>query len=121
MKKTKQNALAEDFDFSAYRQEVIEGLIAGRGLTGEGGLLKPLIANFIEPPLSAEMDDHLLGDRSNGLSNKRNGQQSKQVRSESGDIEISYSRNRNGTFDPVTVRKRQHELGLGFDNQSCMR
>ncbi len=94
-----------------YCQEVIEGLIAGNRLTGEGGLLMPLIANFIEGTLSAELEDHLLSDKSKGLSNKRNGQQSKQVRSESGEIAVNYSGDRNGTFEPVTVRKRQHDLG----------
>ncbi|MEM9835722.1 MAG: hypothetical protein AAF828_04430 [Bacteroidota bacterium] len=42
---------ALDFDFETYRQIVIQGLIAGKGLTGEEGLLKPLIANFVEGAL----------------------------------------------------------------------
>jgi len=32
-------------------------------------------------------------------------------------VEVHYSRDREGTFEPITVKKRQHELGLGFDNQ----
>jgi putative transposase len=117
MKKTKHEESTEPFDFSTYRQQVIEGLMQGKGLTGEGGLLKPLIANFIEGALSAELAEHLSSDHSRGISNKRNGQQSKRVRSESGEVEVNYSRDRNGTFEPVTVGKRQHDLGLGFDKQ----
>jgi len=55
-----KKASASDFDFEVYRKTVIDGLIAGKGLTGEEGLLKPLIANFIEGALAAELDDHLL-------------------------------------------------------------
>ncbi len=117
MKKKPQKTTASDFDFETYRQTVIQGLISGKGLTGEEGLLKPLIANFVEGALAAEMDDHLGQERAAGIANKRNGQQTKSMRSESGPIEISYSRDRNGTFEPITVKKRQQELGLGFDNQ----
>lgn len=117
MKKKRIQEQSSDFDFSTFRQEVIQGMIEGKGLTGEGGLLQPLIANFIEGALSAELDDHLCEERNRGVKNKRNGQQSKQIRTESGEIAINYSRDREGTFDPVTVGKRQHEVGLGFDNQ----
>ena len=118
MKKTKSTSTTTDtFDFEAYRQEVIQGLMQGKGLTGEGGLLKPLIANFIEGALSAELSSHLSEEREQGIENKRNGRQTKQIRSESGEFSIDYSRDRNGTFEPVTVKKREHELGLGFDTQ----
>ena len=106
-----------DFDFESYRKSVIAGLIEGKGLTGEEGLLKPLIANFIEGALSAELEDHLTEEHAQGIKNKRNGQQSKEVRSEAGLTQIQYSRDRNGSFEPTTVKKRQYELGLGFDNQ----
>ena len=41
----------EDFDFEKYQKEVVAGLIAGKGLLGEEGLLKPLIAKFVESAL----------------------------------------------------------------------
>jgi transposase-like protein len=116
-KKTKKEETLSDFDFESYRQQVIAGLIQGKGLTGEDGLLKPLIANFLEGALGAELEDHIQGEKAQGLTNKRNGQLSKQVRSEAGPIDIHYSRDRNGSFEPLTVKKRQYELGLGFDNQ----
>lgn len=109
--------LPEDFDYKGFRQKVISGLIAGKALTGESGLLQPLIADFVQGALDAEMQDHLNSNRSQGISNRRNGKQSKMIRSESGEVEITYDRDRTGTFNPVTVKKRQHQLGLGFDNQ----
>ena len=106
-----------DFDFEAYQKQVIAGLMQGKPLTGDGGLLKPIIARFVQGALDAELSDHLSEQRSAGESNRRNGKVSKKIRSESGDIPIQYSRDRNGSFDPVTVKKGQRQLGLGFDNQ----
>ncbi|MEM7574176.1 MAG: IS256 family transposase [Bacteroidota bacterium] len=121
MAKKKQSSDSQDssgkFDFEEYRQKVINGLIEGKELTGEGGLLQPLIANFVEGALAAEMESHLLEQKASGLDNKRNGRSSKTIRTESGEVAIDYHRDRNGSFEPVTVKKRQHELGLGFDNQ----
>lgn len=104
-------------DYEAYKKQVIAGLMAGAPLTGENGLLKPLIADFVEGALQAEMDEHLKEEKAQGITNKRNGKQSKEIRSESGTARIEYSRDRNGTFEPVTVKKRGHQLLTGFDNQ----
>ena len=110
-------ALPSDFDFEAYQKEVITGLMRGKPLTGDGGLLKPLIAKFVQGALDAEMSEHLKEERSAGESNRRNGKMSKKIRTESGDIPIEYSRDRKGSFEPVTVKKGQRQLGLGFDHQ----
>lgn len=92
--------------------------MSGQGLLGEQGLLRPLIAQFVERALDAEMSDHLSQEAQAGKSgNKRNGQQSKQIRTQMGELEINYSRDRKGTFESVTVGKRQHELAVGFDQQ----
>ena len=112
-----ETGLPADFDYESFRKEVISGLISGKPLTGESGLLKPLIADFVQGALDAEMQDHLETERDHGISNRRNGKQRKKIRSESGEVEIEYDRDRNGSFEPVTVKKRQHQLGLGFDNQ----
>lgn len=106
-----------DFDFATFRQQVIAGLIRGEGLTGENGLLKPLIANFVQGALASELEDHLAQEKEAGVSNRRNGKQSKEIRSQAGEVRIEYDRDRAGTFEPVTVKKRQYELGLGFDEQ----
>lgn len=116
-KKEENSNQALGFDFDAYRQSVIKGLMQGQPLTGDSGLLKPLIANFVEGALDAELEDHLREERSEGLSNRRNGKQSKRLRTESGDIPIEYNRDRRSSFEPVTVKKGQRQLGLGFDNQ----
>jgi len=120
LKKTKaKKRTTEDFDFESYQKEVVAGLMSGKGLTGENGLLKPLIAKFVEAALDAELTAHLLEEKEDStvLANKRNGKKNKQLRTEAGAMTINYSRDRTGTFEPVTVGKRQHELATGFDNQ----
>lgn len=116
-KESSNKDASEDFDFESYRKEVIAGLMAGAPLTGENGLLKPLIADFVQGALDAELDDHIREEQALGIANKRNGKQSKAIRSESGTTRIEYSRDRNGTFEPLTVKKREHQLFTGFDNQ----
>lgn len=115
--KKPEDLLPEDFDYASFRQEVISGLISGKPLTGESGLLKPLIADFVQGALDAEMDNHLENERQEGEPNRRNGKQRKTIRTDSGLVDIEYSRDRRGTFEPITVKKRQHQLGLGFDHQ----
>jgi putative transposase len=103
----------DGFDFKKYEEEVISGLMLGKGLLGEEGLLKPLIARFIETALDAELNHHLLEENAEeGKSNKRNacpetseGKRSKKVRSEAGELEITYNRDRQGSFEPITVGK----------------
>lgn len=49
----------ENFDFEAYQKEVVSGLMAGKGFLGSEGLLKPLIAQFVEVALDAELTHHI--------------------------------------------------------------
>lgn len=114
----KSNKDKSNFDYASYEKEVMAGLMQGKGLLGKDGLLKPLIGRFVEAALDAELETHLSEDQSSGKSvNKRNGRRSKQLRTPSGEVEITYSRDRSGNFEPVTVKKRQHELASGFDEQ----
>jgi putative transposase len=73
--------------------------------------LKSLFAGALEAMLDAEMDEHLgyekhssSGDNSG---NSRNGYGKKNVKSEWGESRISVPRDRNGTFEPQAVEKRQ--------------
>lgn len=118
-KELMQKKKSETFDFETYQSEVVAGLMAGKGLTGEDGLLKPLITQFVEAALDAELTDHLANEKArvDSKANKRNGQKTKEIRTEAGTTRIKYSRDRTGTFEPITVGKRQHEMATGFDNQ----
>jgi len=84
-------------------------------LTGKNGLIKKLFGKMLEEMLAQEMNDHLgyrKHDPKGYLSgNSRNGITSKKVKSSLGDVDISVPRDRNGTFEPLVVKKRQRCLG----------
>jgi putative transposase len=102
--------------------ELIDQLLSSRAnpkeLLGEAGLLKQLTAQLIERVLQAEMTEHLGYEKhapaGRGTPNSRNGNRSKTIRTESGELEIEVPRDREGSFEPQLVRKRQRQLS-GFD------
>lgn len=84
-------------------------------LTGKDGLLQKLLGGMIEEMLEKEMDDHLgyekhskFGDNSG---NSRNGKNTKTVKSNYGDIDISVPRDRGSSFSPKLVKKRKRDIG----------
>jgi putative transposase len=86
----------------------------GLKLTGEGGLLGQLTKMVVEGALEGELDDHLgygkhdPAGRDGG--NSRNGHRAKTVLTEAGPAEISVPRDRESSFDPKIVAKRQRRL-----------
>jgi putative transposase len=92
----------------------------GLQLTGRDGLLGRLTKRVIEGALEGEMDDHLGyskhdPDGRNG-GNSRNGHRGKTVITDTGPVEISVPRDRDSSFGPKLVAKRQRRLTGG--NQS---
>jgi putative transposase len=86
----------------------------GLKLTGEGGLLGKLTKMVVEGALEGELDDHLgygkhdPAGRDGG--NSRNGYRAKAVLTEAGPVEISVPRDRDSSFEPKIVVKRQRRL-----------
>ena len=86
----------------------------GLKLTGEGGLLGKLTKMVVEGALEGELDDHLgygkhdPAGRDSG--NSRNGHRAKTVITDTGPVEISMPRDRDSSFDPKIVAKRQRRL-----------
>jgi putative transposase len=91
----------------------------GLRLTGEGGLLGKLAKMVIEGALEGELDDHLgygkhdPAGRDGG--NSRNGHREKTVLTDTGPVEISVPRDRDSSFEPKIVAKRQRRL-TGVDD-----
>ena len=89
----------------------------GLSLTGPGGLLKQFTKNVLETALNEEMTEHLgyeknRVDQGRDSTNVRNGARPKTVLTgASGPVELEVPRDRDGTFEPVIVRKRQRRLG----------
>ncbi len=86
----------------------------GVDLVGPGGLLTGLTKTVLETAFEAEMSEHLGYDKHDPAGrtggNSRNGTRSKTVFTEVGPVEIEVPRDREGSFDPLIVRKRQRRL-----------
>jgi len=90
----------------------------GMSLVGPDGLLAKLTKLVLETGPEAEMAEHLGGRekhvRGEG-GNVRNGTRAKTVLADIGPVELDVPRDRDGTFRPVIVRKRQRRLS-GVDD-----
>lgn len=96
----------ESPEYIAMRDLALKQLKSGKSLTGEGGVFAPIIKEFIENALAAEMETHLdEEERSSG--NKRNGKGSKTLKTSSGEIIIETPQDRHSSFDPQIVKKRE--------------
>ena len=99
----------------AIAQMVRQAKDAGVALTGPEGLLKTLTAQIVEAALDEEMSEHLGYHKHDpvgrGTGNSRNGTRSKTVVTDNvGAIQIEVPRDRNATFEPQLVKKRQRRL-----------
>jgi putative transposase len=100
-------------------QDALEGL-RPEEITGPGGLLTQLAGRVIETALGAELSEHLgyppgqapLG----GAGNVRNGSTPKTLKTELGEVPVRTPRDRQGSFDPQLVGKRQTRLA-GLDDR----
>lgn len=100
--------------------ELLKNYSKPEDLTGPDGILKQLTAALVERAMEAEMSDHLgyeKGDPEgrNG-NNSRNGKSKKRLKTERGEVEIEVPRDREGTFEPKLVKKRQTRFD-GFDDK----
>jgi transposase-like protein len=100
------------------RKMVDQARAEGVHLVGEGGLLTGLTKAVVETALEEEMSDHLGYDKHDPAGrnggNSRNGTRAKTVLTEIGPVEIEAPRDRDGSFEPQLVRKRQRRLN-GID------
>jgi putative transposase len=118
-KKKSELRLPSQVDPAIAEQLMEQARAEGVDLVGPEGLLGQLTKQILEAGLEVEMDEHLgyekhAHDGRNG-ENSRNGARSKTVITEVGPIEIETPRDRDGTFEPATVKKRQRRLN-GVDS-----
>ena len=88
----------------------------GQSVFGKGGALAPIFKEFLETALEAELEEHLDStERSSG--NKRNGHKSKRVKTSEGELEISTPQDRNSSFDPQIIKKRERILADSLEDK----
>jgi putative transposase len=103
--------------------DALEDALAGlrpEEITGPGGLLTQLAGRVIETALGAELSEHLGYPPGQappgGAGNQRNGSTPKTLKTELGEVALRTPRDRQGTFDPKLVAKRQTRLA-GLDER----
>ena len=99
-------------------QELVDDLDDPSEFFASGGFVEALQKRFVEKALEAEMTDHLGYERHarSRSKNSRNGKTKKRVVTATNELGIEVPRDREGTFDPKLVRKRQVRLE-GFDEK----
>jgi putative transposase len=104
--------------------EVVDELLAGarteEEIVGPGGLLAQLTKRLVERAMEVELSDHVGYERHQeppgGTGNTRNGSTPKTLITEHGSVGIDTPRDRDGSFSPKIVRKRQRRFE-GFDDK----
>ena len=89
----------------------------GKPLLGPQGLLTQIAKDLTELALQGEMEAHLTENSLDEGNNRRNGLSSKMMKSAAGSFDLEVPRDRNGTFDPQLVRKRQTTLTNELDSK----
>ena len=104
--------------------EVIDQLLAGaqseEEIAGPGGLLARLTKRLVERAMEVELTDHVgyepHQEPPGGTGNTRNGTSPKTLVTEHGQVPIDAPLDRDGSFQPQIVRKRQRRF-QGFDEK----
>lgn len=115
MKRKKKPRLEDLIPDDEYRNKIREGMYSGKRWLGPDGVFTELLQSFVDAALEGEMDIHLDEDKDSGIKNRRNGHGNKTVKTEGGEIEITPPRDRQGSFQPVIVEKRERSLKTGLD------
>jgi hypothetical protein len=114
-KASKKAVTPAEVERAAVRELVRAARARGDDLTGPEGLLKMITKTVIESALDEEMAEHVGYDKhaveGRNRGNSRNGRRTKTVLTDNaGPVEVVVPRDRDGTFEPVIVKKRQRRL-----------
>ena len=97
------------------KRNLIQGLLQEYDIQSADDIqeaLKDLLSGTIQDMLETEMDNHLGYDRyeRSGESNYRNGTKPKTVRSKYGEFEVDVPQDRQSSFEPQVLPKRQKDI-----------
>jgi putative transposase len=100
-------------NWNELKEQAISRLRENRELSGKNGALTPLIKELLEAAIEAELSEHLKDSKPN----RRNGKTTKQLKSDYGAIELETSRDRDSSFEPQLIKKRQTTLGSALNDK----
>jgi len=103
-------------ELKAMQAKALDQLRSGKSLTGKDGVFAPLLKEFLETVLEAEMETH-LNEQARLQGNKRNGKGQKTLKTSSGEIPIDTPQDRQSTFTPEIVKKRETVLADNLETK----
>ncbi len=89
-------------DYKELETNILSSIREGRTLTERDGALTPFVKRLLEAILEGEIKSHL-----SAKSEENNRRNSKTLRTSAGSFELLTPRDREGSFEPQVVRKRQ--------------
>lgn len=106
------------WDSKAFKQQLLTHVRSQGGSKGLGDpkqFFSQLVKDALETLLEVEMEEHLGYARHDpagrGTGNSRNGTTTKSVRGDFGEVRLETPRDRDGSFDPRIVPKRETSVG----------
>lgn len=94
------------YDLNEIKKKALQQFKKGKSLFGKDGAFAPLLKDFLEEALQAEMEAH-LSEEERKKGNKRNGKGVKTVKTNLGNLTIEPPEDRHSTYQPQTLRKRE--------------
>ena len=96
-------------ELNELQKKALEQFKTGKPLFGKDGAFAPMLKQFLESALEAEMSEH-LDEQKRDQGNKRNGKGKKTIKSSTGSFDIETPQDRQSSFDPQIVKKRETVL-----------
>ena len=103
-------------EYEALKKKALEQFKTGQPLMGKDGAFAPLLKQFLEASLQSEMDEH-LNEIERVKGNRRNGTSKKLLKTSDGSFELETPRDRESTFEPEIVRKRETILADNLEKK----
>jgi putative transposase len=107
--------MSED-QYLEMQRKALDQLRTGKSMLGKDGAFAPLLKQFLESALESEMEGH-LDDQERSIGNKRNGKGHKTLKTSTGEVTINTPQDRQSSFDPQIVRKRETILAESLTNK----
>ena len=106
----------KSFDYESIKKATLAQLRSGKSLFGKDGAFAPMLKDILESALEAELDEHLDSTERQG-GNRKNGATRKQLKTSDGTIEIETPRDRQSSFEPEIVKKRETILAESLEDK----
>ena len=113
-----QNSFQNNQNQDSFKEQIIAGLKSGKGLTGKDGIFTGMIKEVLGAMLAEELNQHLSEERKNlgsVFDNRRNGYNSKTIKTKDSAFVLDAPRDRNSSFEPQIIQKNQKEIYGRFE------